>query len=212
MIELFIDTASSRVILAVLKDHKIASICNEQNGHDLSTRIFPLLDSILNEANVLPEEIDTIYVVNGPGSFTGVRIGVTIAKTMAWGLKKNIIPLSELELMATTEVSTEYLVPMIDARRNSSFAAIYDKNGNSYLTDRYTTNVDLMKMLPKGKKVCFLSYDKIVAVDAVIPNVNIEKMVERHRNDKHVNPHRVNPEYLKLTEAEENLKRKFHSK
>lgn len=212
MIELFIDTASSRVILAVLKDHKIISVCNEQNTHDLSVRIFPLLDSILNEANVQPNEIDTIYIVNGPGSFTGVRIGVTIAKTFAWGLKKKIIPLSELELMATTITDSDYLVPMIDARRNASYAAIYEKDGTSYLTDRYISNDDLMNLLPKNKKICFLSYDKISGVDAVIPNISIEKMIERHRNDNPVNPHRVNPEYLKLTEAEENLKRKFESK
>lgn len=212
MIELFIDTASSRIILAVLKDHKIVSFCNEQNTHDLSIRIFPLFDSILKEANVSPNEVDTIYIVNGPGSFTGVRIGVTIAKTFAWGLKKKIIPLSELELMATTVTNADYLVSMIDARRNASYAAIYDKDGKPYLTDRYIANDDLMKMLPKKKKISFLSYDKITGVDAVIPNINIEKMLERHRNDNPVNPHRVNPDYLKLTEAEENLKRKFEAK
>ena len=207
MKELFIDTASARVIVAVLKDHKIIRMCNEENGHDLSTRIFPLLDEVLKSSDTILDEIDTIYVVNGPGSFTGVRIGVTIAKTMAWGLKKRIITLSELELMATTEVDADYIVPMIDARREASFGAIYEKNGDKYFTDCYIKNNDLMKMLPKDKKNVIVSYDKFTDIETVIPSVNIEEMVIRHCHDEGKNPHEVKPEYLKLTEAEEKLQK-----
>lgn len=204
MIELFIDTASSRIILALLKDHKIVSIYDEKNGHDLSTRIFPLLDELLKQSDIDLNDIDTIYVVNGPGSFTGIRIGVTIAKTVAWGLNKKIIPISELELMATTDFDGDYIVPMIDARRNASFAGIYDKKGNTYLTDRYIKNDDLMNLLPKDNENTIVSYDKYDFA-TVVPQVKLELIIERHRNDVPMNPHQINPNYLKLTEAEENL-------
>lgn len=182
MIELFIDTASSRIILALLKDHKIINICDEKNGHDLSTRIFPLLDALLKQSNIDLKDVETIYVVNGPGSFTGIRIGVTIAKTMAWGLNKKIISISELELMATTDFDGDYIVPMIDARRNASFAAIYDKKGNTYLTDRYIKNDDLMNLLPKDKENIIVSYDEY-DFSTIVPQVKLEVIIDRHRND-----------------------------
>ncbi len=207
MIELFIDTVSSRIIVAILKDGKIKSIHNEKNGHDLSTRILPIIDNVFNEAKVIPNEVDTIYVVNGPGSFTGIRIGVTIAKTYAWSMKKRIITLSELALMATTSVDTDLIIPLIDARRNASYAGIYDKNGNSVLSDCYISNDDLKEKLSKDKTFTFISYDNIDAFDTVEPNIDLESFINMHRNDVAKNPHEVNPEYLKLTEAEENLKK-----
>lgn len=205
MKNLFIDTASNKVIVAVFDDNNIINVYDEENGHDLSTRIFSIIDKVLKGANVVPSELDTIYVVNGPGSFTGVRIGVTIAKTMAWSLNKKIITLSELELMATTKTDADYVVALIDARRDASFAGVYDKKGDIYLTDRYINNDDLIKILPFGKEIDYVSYDEYSKFDARKPEVEIMRIVERHKNDELINPHAVKPEYLKLTEAEENL-------
>lgn len=207
MKSLFIDTASGRIIVAVISENRILSICNEENGNDLSMRIFPIIDNVLKEASVSPMDIDVIYVVNGPGSFTGVRIGVTIAKTMAWALNKKIIALSELELMATTPFVGDYIIPFIDARRDASFAGIYDKDGNVVLGDQYITNDDLINAIPNGKKGIFVSYDHTEKLNPTIPNIDIIKMIMRHQSDKARNPHEINPEYLKKTEAEENLEK-----
>lgn len=205
MRNLFIDTASSKIIVAVFDENKVISIYSEENGHDLSTRIFSIIDGVFKSSNVVPSELNTIYVVNGPGSFTGIRIGVTIAKTMAWALKKKIIVLSELELMATTNTDSDLIVSLIDARRSASFAGVYDQNGDSYLTDRYIKNDDLMKLLPSDRKISYISYDQYTEFDIVKPEVDIMKIVRKHLNDSPINPHAVKPEYLKLTEAEENL-------
>ena len=137
MRSLFIDTASSRIILAILENDKIVYEKNVENDMNLSTRIFPLIDEMFQKTNIQPSDVDRIYVVNGPGSFTGVRIGVTIAKTMAWALHKEIVPLSELELMATTAVEQTYKVPYIDARREAVFGAIYDKDNQVLLKEQY---------------------------------------------------------------------------
>ena len=83
MIKLLIDTASSRIILGLFQDEKILSEINEENDNQLSVRIFPLIDKLFGLSEIKPEMVDEIIVVNGPGSFTGVRIGVTIAKTYA---------------------------------------------------------------------------------------------------------------------------------
>lgn len=207
MKNLFIDTASGKIIAAITDEKDIIASCIEENSHDLSTRIMPIIDQVFKKANIVPEQIDTIYIVNGPGSFTGVRIGVTIAKTMAWALKKRIIPISELELLATTPFDGDYIVPYIDARRNASFAGIYDKHGDIYLTDRYISNYDLMNMLPKDSKIQFVSYDSSIQYDTLTPMVDLMKIIDRHKNDESYNSHEIKPEYLKLTEAEENLEK-----
>ena len=128
MIKLLIDTASSRIILGLFQDEKILSEINEENDNQLSVRIFPLIDKLFGLSEIKPEMVDEIIVVNGPGSFTGVRIGVTIAKTYAWALHKKITIISELQMMASTKTSAKYRIAMIDARRNAVYAGIYDEN------------------------------------------------------------------------------------
>ena len=84
MITLFIDTSSSDVSIALVKDNEILSYINEElpNQHSIYTTSF--LDEVLKSADLNPDDVDRIMVVNGPGSFTGIRIGVTIAKVYAY--------------------------------------------------------------------------------------------------------------------------------
>lgn len=211
MRSLFIDTASNRIILAILEDNKILYEINEENDMNLSTRIFPLIDKLFQRTNIHPTDVDRIYVVNGPGSFTGVRIGVTIAKTMAWTLDKEIVPLSELELMATTSVEQTYKVPYIDARREAVFGAIYDKDNRVLLKEQYISIEEICKHIPDVDDVVFLGYTPIHIDGKMIePNVNLSMLIERHQNDRSLNPHEVNPNYLKRTEAEEKLEKSLH--
>ena len=211
MRNLFIDTASSRIILAILEDDKIVYEKNVENDMNLSTRIFPLIDEMFQKTNIHPSDVDRIYVVNGPGSFTGVRIGVTIAKTMAWALHKEIVPLSELELMATTSVEQTYKVPYIDARREAVFGAIYDKDNQVLLKEQYISIEELCKHIPDMNDAAFLGYTPI-HIDGMMvePNVNLSMLIKRHQNDRSLNPHEVNPNYLKRTEAEEKLEKSLH--
>lgn len=208
MKNLLIDTSSDRIILAVYQDLESIYEMNVENGHDLSTRIFPLIDELFTKAKVSADEITRIYAVNGPGSFTGVRIGVTIAKTMAWALNKEIVPISELELMASTEVDTSYKVPYIDARRDAVFAGIYDHNNKVILEEQYITIEELLKQITNLDDVTFLGYTELPFGKKVqTPKVNIKEIIKRHELDIPMNPHNVNPNYLKRTEAEENLEK-----
>lgn len=211
MIHFFIDTAASRIILGIIADGEVLKEINVENSHDLSTRIFPLIDELFSATHVCAKDVTRIYVVNGPGSFTGVRIGVTIAKTMAWTLKKEIVTISELELMATTNTSTTYIVPMIDARREAIYGAIYDRNGNIILKEQYITTESLLNQIPDLEDVTFLGYEPVLKRAKIeTPVVDLRKMIARHQTDLPLNPHQVNPNYLKQTEAEENLEKQKH--
>lgn len=206
MKSLFIDTCSSRIILAILENEKVMYEICEENDHSLSSRIFVLIDRLFHDANCQVDDIKRIYVVNGPGSFTGIRIGVTIAKTYAWAKKLEIIPISELELLATTPYETDYIVPYIDARREAVYAGIYSKNG-IFLEDVYISIQALKESYP-NTSICAVGYDQCdLGINQIEPQVHIEKIIEKHKNDFPMNPHEVNPRYLKRTEAEENLEK-----
>ena len=207
MIKFLIDTSSSNIILGLYQDNQPIKEIIEENDHQLSSRIFPLIDQLFQSTEKKVEEVDEIVVVNGPGSFTGVRIGVTIAKTYAWSLKKKIIPVSELQVMASTKTDTDYLIPMIDARRNCVYAGIYDRNLNTVLSDQYLSIEDLKKEVEKlDGSYTYLCDTKLDQLDHCIPShPNLSKVLKYHENDVGINPHQVNPNYLKKTEAEENL-------
>ena len=203
MIKLFIDTATSRLIVGIYKDNKELYLENVEAHNDLSSRVLPTIKKICEEVNIKINDVDEIYVVNGPGSFTGIRVGVTIAKTLAWSLNKKIYTVSELQLQASGGKS-KYIVPMIDARRGYVYAGVYNKNLKSIIKDQYIELDELKNLLSDydENEITFVSYDKID--NTIIPEVDIEKLLTKGKF-KEVNPHNVNPNYLKKTEAEEKL-------
>ena len=203
---LFLDTSSTVITVALLEDLNLIKTIQEKNDHQLSARIFPLIDEIFTSVNWNINDIERIFVVNGPGSFTGIRIGVTIAKVLAWANNIPISTISELELLATTKHNQKYIASCIDARRDAVFAGIYDSSGN-VLNDQYITISELNNIIDEKKDIVAVSYDDLtLKCDVVKPQIDIKTIVEKHINDKCLNPHEVNPIYLKLTEAEEKHK------
>lgn len=205
MISLFIDTSNFRLVIGVVDESNnvLVSYYNEVLKSDLSSKALDIIKDSIDKSVIEPKNIDKIYVVVGPGSFTGVRIGVTIAKTFAWALNKKVIPISSLEVLASSEVDTDYIVSMIDARRDYVFAGIYDKNLNCVLKDCYISIDELQKKLPYN--FTFISDDNININDVKKPKVDLLKVVKKHKDDLGINPHELVPSYLKITEAEANL-------
>ena len=96
---LLINTCTNRIIVAIADSEATFSSCNEIIENQMSNIIMTKIEKCFEEAGLKPNDIDQIIVAIGPGSYTGIRIGVTIAKTMAWALNKKIIPISSLEFM-----------------------------------------------------------------------------------------------------------------
>ncbi len=200
---LFLDTSSFFVTVALIDNNKYVFLFQDEIRDDMSSKIMPLISKAFDKVSYSIKDIDKIMVVNGPGSFTGVRIGVTIAKTIAWALKKDIITISSLELLSTTSVDTKYVIPMIDARRGFVYGAVYDNNLNVIKSDSYIEYNSLSEYFDESTIV---SYDKLD--NSVLPKVDVLKIVNKHINDSTLNPHSVKPNYLKITEAEEKLVKK----
>ena len=205
---LFIDTCNYRLIVAVVDEEsgKVLTIHNEKIDGDLSAYIFRIIDECISSAGISPDDIKKVYSVVGPGSFTGIRIGVTISKTFAWAKKIKCIPISSLEVLASTSVSTDLVIPMIDARRACVYGAIYDRDLNPVLEDSYISLESLSNNLPKDKSYTFVSDEDInYFADVIESDVDVLKIINKHKKDEGVNPHILNPCYLKMTEAEANL-------
>ena len=161
---------------------------------------------IFEKENLSAKDIDKIIVVNGPGSFTGIRIGITIAKVFAWGLNIPITSVSALEAMSLSSTSDKLHVPIINARRNYVFGAIYSKDNNIILKPMHIKLEELLVELADEDYV-FISNDEFDELKDIEPyNPDIEKIVNHFENKESINPHAINPEYLKLTEAEESKK------
>lgn len=199
---LVIDTSSSYVTVSIIKNNTILNEFKNKIDSDIASKIIPIINMQLTKLNMEISEVERIFVVNGPGSFTGVRIGVTIAKTIAWSLNIKVIPISSLELMATTKTDKKYIVSLIDARRGNVYAGIYDNDLNCVLDDKLVSISDILRY--DNSEYLFVSYDAIKDIETEKPNTDVLKVINKHIDDIGIVAHELKPKYLKLTEAEEN--------
>lgn len=201
---LYIDTSSSYLYAGIVSDDKLLCEVKKEFGHSLSEEALPNIAKLFAEKKLAAKDIDKILVVNGPGSFTGIRIGITIAKVYAWSLNIPIATLSALEVMALSSPSEMVHVPIINARRGYVFAAIYDQANKEMLSPRHIKLEELLQELQKQKDYTFITNDEFEEIENIEKyNPDIEKVVNHFKNIEPINPHGVNPNYLKLTEAEE---------
>lgn len=201
---LYIDTSSSYLYAGIVSDDKLLCEVKKEFGHSLSEEALPNIAKLFAEKKLTAKDIDKILVVNGPGSFTGIRIGITIAKVYAWSLNIPIATLSALEVMALSSSSEMVHVPIINARRGYVFAAIYDQANKEMLSPRHIKLEELLQELQKQKDYTFITNDEFEEIENIEKyNPDIEKVVNHFKNIEPINPHGVNPNYLKLTEAEE---------
>ncbi len=124
---LSIDTASKICSVALLEDEVIVDEMNLDDGKTHSENLMPMVEEILSQNHVALSEIKLISCCTGPGSFTGIRIGVASAKAMA---EVNQIPLASvtsLETLARMDDSKKTKAVLIDARNNQVYCGIFDE-------------------------------------------------------------------------------------
>ena len=206
MISLFIDTCTSNLLIAVFRDKTLLKQVIKKNDSNLSTVFTSTVDNLLNNANININDVEKVYVAVGPGSFTGVRIGLTFAKVLAWSKKIPIVPISSLEVLASG-YDNEILVPILNARRGYVYAGIYDSDLNIIMDDTYILLDDLKGKLASYQDYVYVSCDEFEIIVSN-PNYRIEDIIKKHFNDSGVNPHSLVPHYIKRTEAEEKLEGK----
>lgn len=206
MITLYIDTSSKFLYSAIMKDEEILSSVSEEYSQDLSTMSLPKIAEMFELNKLSPKDVDKIIVVNGPGSFTGIRIGITIAKVYAWSLNIPITTIYSLEAMALSCSEKTYKVPILNARRGYVYAAVYDMNNNEILKPQHILFKELEKYTSTLDSYTYISNDEFDEdINTIEYNPDFLSIIKHFESKECINPHAVNPEYLKLTEAEEKL-------
>ena len=198
---LFIDTSTSDVSIAIISDGKILSSINKTipNAHSIYTVSF--LDKVIKEAGLAPDDIETILVVTGPGSFTGVRIGVTIAKTYAYLKNINIVGVSSLKMMSLS-CQHDYCLALINARNDNYYLGLYDKNSDEVIEEQFNTKEKVLELIEKYQPTIVSNEDMMLG-DIVIKKqvLDIENITLYYQVKSSINPHLVVPNYLKLPQA-----------
>ena len=143
------------------------------------------------------KDIDKIFVVNGPGSFTGTRIGVTVGKTLAFSNNINVIPVSSLKQYIFSKEGYDYYVSIINDKNNRLYYGIYDKDYNDIIIDKYLTKDIFDKDISKLE-------GNILTIDEKNQELDILKLIDYYK-DKDINAHELKPNYLKKIDAEEKL-------
>ena len=134
MLVLSVDSSYSTATCALIKDDKILAEINLNDKKQHSIILMRLIDSILKEYEIDINDIDAFIISRGPGSFTGLRIGMATLKGLAFASKKPLISVSTLDALAYNSISFQGIIcPIMDALRDNIYICLY-KNENNNLT------------------------------------------------------------------------------
>lgn len=162
MIWLGIETANAPLSVAIVKENKVLAEVVQNIKLTHSVGAMPAIEEVIKKAGLLPSDINAIAVSEGPGSYTGVRIGVTLAKTFAWSLKKPLVGVSSLKVLAANARISNYAVcSLIDARRQNVYAAVYESGSLNTVIEDYHDHIDglLQKLQQLNRPILFIGSD-----------------------------------------------------
>jgi tRNA threonylcarbamoyladenosine biosynthesis protein TsaB len=185
--------------------------------------IMPALDSVVSEAALERSDVDAVAASVGPGSFTGLRVGVTCAKALAYGLGWDIVgvPSLEVQVQNLEPAPGRWACPVLDARREHVYGTVFRWEAGSWRDSTgvlIRTPADLANAIPPGACVFGTgveAYPEVFAADRfevcdpafgtgraeVVARVGLRMLNQGHRDD----PMTLVPQYYRLTQAEERL-------
>lgn len=223
MIWLGIDTSTAPLSVTVVQDGQLLVEWSSAVKIPHSIGAMPAVEEALKQANIKPGEIDAIAVAEGPGSYTGVRIGVTIAKTLAWTLKIPVLGVSSLQVLAGNGTLFEGLIcPIMDARRQNVFSAVYTNELEAVLPDgHYALTAILERLTTREENILFVGKDVSIHWETIqqvlgerairapyyldLPRASVVvEQAMKNTLPSIEETHHFVPDYKRITEAETN--------
>lgn len=194
---LVIDSATKYLYVALFSDFDCVQKYYQIGNNDHSVKLMIELERILKENKLEVNDIDEIIVGVGPGSYTGLRVGVVVAKMFGWNNDIPVYTVSSLALMASSLDGEGLILAEVDARRGNSFLGLYEKKKDvmSLKEIEQLTNLEEFKASIEGPF-------------RVVSNgePNIEIIIRSGLMYLVKDIHGLNPNYLRITEAERNNK------
>lgn len=185
MYTLFIDTHFKNINLCLYKDAKIINKTTLKQVKSTSECTMPEIINLLTKSKIESINISNIIVCNGPGSFTGVRIGVTIAKTLAYCTNSTIYTIDSLTLASLSYTGDNYI-------------AVKENNG-IYLANFHNENITSSIEYYRNKETEYLTYKDDIKYERETPN--FDRLIEIMTKLPKCNAFNANPIYIKSIEA-----------
>lgn len=220
---LAIDTSTEIMGIGLINGEKVLGeyVTNIKRTH--SVRVLAAVRELLDDCRVTLPEINKVVVTSGPGSYTGLRIGITIAKTLAWTMNIPLSGVSTLQVMAASGGKNfgGFIAPVIDARRGNIYSGLYRWNAagkpEPVLEDRHVSAKEWAERLSRySEQILFLGYDA-AKHEQTFSEVLGERALFGSLTDHLIRPaelarlgmdapaadvHSFTPSYLRLAEAE----------
>ncbi len=154
-----IETSTTLCSVSLAQAGKVISSKEVNQGYTHAENLHVFIENVLAEAGKSPKDLNSIAVGSGPGSYTGLRIGVSAAKGLAYALQIPLIAVNTLHTMAAMalqQIKLDILFcPMLDARRMEVYTAIFDKNLNVVKETSAQILADDIAYFNLGKPICF---------------------------------------------------------
>ena len=220
---LAVDTSGPYAGAALMEDGVVTHEIAACHGLTHSQTSLPMIDQALAAANLTPADMDLFAAVTGPGSFTGVRIGVCEAKGLAHAVGKTIVGVDALEALAMNAFGFPGVIcPILDARRSQVYCAAFRFEGGDLperiLPDDALPLSEFLSRLPKEEKCLFLGDglkvhfpairqalgDRVLAAPANMAYLRAASacVIAERRADEAVEPMALEPTYLRAPQAE----------
>lgn len=232
---LAIETSGKICAVALQENNDLLDeiIINDANTH--SVKLLPIIDEILKKNNIDISDIDLFACSLGPGSFTGIRIGIATIKGFADALDKKVIGISSLTNLAYNTDQDGYICPIIDAKNENIYTTLLDKNKENVSTiiEEKFSNIndyliELKKFKEDSKKIIFIGDGALIYKDKIkeiykdvatfindentnnLNAKNIAKLAYVNRENA-INSNMLKPIYLRKSNAERQLENKDES-
>lgn len=192
MVTILLDSSNTNLSVGLARDNLLLECVSYEAWQQQSEYMIPELNKLLAKYSVSKEEIQEVIVAKGPGSYTGVRIAITIAKTIATVLNAKLYAVSSLRVQKDRKNPS---ICLINARSGRSYIGVYEDK-NTILEDQIMKNDDVLKYIANHPNYSVCGDVKYLGIDCIDIN-NLKEMLDLKDALESINPLSLKPVYMK---------------
>ena len=229
---LAVDTSSKNCSVAIVevdenKNYNIIAFENSDDEKTHSQKLMPIIDKVFKEHNLTLKDMDLLACCVGPGSFTGIRIGIATMKAFADVTNIKTVSVTSLESLSYNIEEDGIIIPIIDCKNNNVYSAIFSKENNTYkqigknISDNIDNAINLYKANAENKNITFVGDGSILYKDLltsklsnklIFSNKNIQSSIslakcayDKYLEGLYGDSNNLSPLYLRKSQAERAL-------
>ena len=192
MVTILLDSSSTNLSVGLARDNLLLECVSYEAWQQQSEYMIPELNKLLEKYSVAKEEIEEVIVAKGPGSYTGVRIAITIAKTIATVLNAKLYAVSSLRAQKDCKNPS---ICLINARSGRSYIGVYEDK-NTILEDQIMKNDNVLKYIADHPNYSVCGDVKYLGINWIETN-NLKEMLDLKDALESINPLSLKPVYMK---------------